>query len=177
MNATDPAVFISDFGDEYDALTDRNEKYRALRAEITRLRRDAHRDERFDPDEVTETVRRLSDSLDGYLIVFAANDFALPVSFRPGKIERQLLNEIRTAILANKYDASNPDLDDIRCELLDVHPRIHKAIVAEYRDGDVRYYLPEGSNESTNFITVREMVGLVDYTMNSFQRDGLSKTY
>ena len=168
---------MSSFGDEYDSLTDPNEKYRALRAEITRLRRDAHRDDRFDPEEVTETVRRLSDSLDGHLIVFAANDFALPFSFRPEEIEMERLNEIRTAILANKYDASNPDLDDIRRELLDVHQRIHKAIVAEYRDGDVRYHLPEGSNENTNFLTVREMVGLVDYTTNSFQRDGLSGTY
>lgn len=41
----------------------------------------------------------------------------------------------------------------------------------------VRYHLPEGSNDTTNFITVRETVGLIDYTTNSFQSDGLSVTY
>jgi hypothetical protein len=41
----------------------------------------------------------------------------------------------------------------------------------------VRDHLPEGSNETTDFVTVREMASLVDYTTNSFQSDGLSVTY
>lgn len=54
---------------------------------------------------------------------------------------------------------------------------MHKAIVSEHTGETLRYHLPEGSNESTNFVTVREMVGLIDYTTNSFQSDGLCETY
>ena len=49
-------------------------------------------------------------------------------------------------------------------------------LVAELDDG-VRYHLPEGTSEATNFLTVRETVGLVDYTTNGAQADGLSVTY
>jgi hypothetical protein len=83
---------------------------------------------------------------------------------------------VRRAVLENKYDAPE-DLGEVRRELLEAHPKIHKTIIAECRDGSIRYYLPEGSNTSTNFITVREMVGLIDYTTNSFQTDDLSMTY
>lgn len=86
-------------------------------------------------------------------------------------------NNVREAILQNKYDDTNEDLNAIRRELLADHPAIHKAIVAEHSEGTIRYHLPEGSNETTNFVTVREMVGLIDYTTNSFQSDGLCETY
>jgi len=126
---------------------------------------------------VTDTVARLNEGIEGELIAFVANDFGLPVAYRPdsGGIEAQ--DAVRRAILEGKYDDSTPDLADVREGLPDGHPGIHKAIVAVFEGCAVRYHLPEGSNRTTNFLTVREMVGLIDYTTNGFQNEGLSRTY
>ncbi len=114
---------------------------------------------------------------DGDLIVFAANGFGQPRAYRPNDVGIEVQDEIRQTILQNKYDGTNEDLNEIRNELLDRYSAIHKVIVAEHSGQHIRYHLPEGSNETTNFITVREMVGLIDYTTNRFQGDGLSVTY
>lgn len=162
---------------EYADADDPNRKYGLLRAEITRLRGRRDDVEFFDPDAVGRTVRRLNDRVEGELLVFVANDFGVPRAYRPDGLERDVQDEVRRAVLQHKYDETNEDLDEIRREVLDEHPGVHKVIVAEYSEDHVRYHLPEGSNETTNFVTVREMVGLIDYTTNSFQRDGLSVTY
>jgi hypothetical protein len=101
----------------------------------------------------------------------------LPKAYRPQDLDKAVQNKIRESLLQNKYDGTNEDLNEIRRELLDKHPNIHKAIIAQNEDGEVRYHLPEGSNETTNFITVREMIGLIDYTTNSFQSNDQSVTY
>lgn len=168
---------MADWIKEYSETDDLNQKYRSLREEITRLRGQRDDIEFFDPDTVGSDIQRLNDRVDGDLIVFAANDFGQPRAYRPSGVEIEVQNEIRRAILQNKYDGTNEDLNEIRSELLDKYPAIHKVIVAEHSGQHVRYHLPEGSNETTNFLTVREMVGLIDYTTNSFQSDGLSVTY
>ena len=119
--------------------------------------------------------------------MLVANDFGQPMSFRPEGVDRDWVDELRRGILAGKYDGDRGDLAAIREELLDAHPRIHEAIVAELPGADrteagenaggVRYHLPEGTSEATNVLTVREMVGPVDYTTNSAQADGPSVTY
>jgi len=162
---------------EYEESEDANEQYGLLREELTRLRGRREESAFFDPDAVREDVRRLNEDVDGDLLVFLANDFGVPRAYRPEGVPVEAQDEIRQTLLSEKYDDSNEDLDAIRRELLADYPGVHKALVA-VRDGDsVRYHLPEGASESTNFLTVREMVGLVDYTTNSFQRDGLSVTY
>lgn len=163
--------------EEYTATDDLNQKYSLLRAEITKLRGRRDDIEFFDSEAVRSDLRRLNKSVDGDLVVFVANDFGRPRAYRPQGVAVDVQNEIREAILQNKYNDTNEDLNDIRCELLAEHPAIHKAIITEYSEGISRYHLPEGSNETTNFVTVREMVGLIDYTTNSFQSDGLSETY
>ena len=99
-------------------------------------------------------------------MVFVANDFGRPRAYRPQGVDVQ--NEIQEAILQNKYDDTNKDLNAIRRELLAEHPTIHKAIITDHSERTIRYHLPEGSNKTTNFVTVREMVGLINYTTNSF---------
>lgn len=168
---------MTDWQAEYDDIEDLNEKYGLLRDEMTRLRGRQDDIEFFDEDDVIETVRQLSESVDGDLLVFLANDFGRPRAYRPEGVPRDVQDEIRRAVLDNKYDDSNKDLNELRREILAEYPAIHKAIVAEHSGDTIRYHLPEGSNQSTNFLTVREMVGLIDYTTNSFQRDGLSVTY
>lgn len=168
---------MTDWIEEYTETDDLNQKYRLLREEITSLRGQRDDVEFFDPDSVCSDIRRLNGRVDGDLIVFVGNDFGLPIAYRPNDIEIEVQDEIRQAILQSKYDGANEDLNKIRSKLLDTHPAIHKVIVAEHSGQHLRYHLPEGSNETTNFITVREMVGLIDYTTNSFQSDGLSVTY
>lgn len=165
---------MSDWMEEYAVVDDHDEKYKLLREEMTRLRGEGSV---FDREAVAETVRGLGETVEGVLVVFAANDFGLPMAYRPEGTGVEIQDAVRRAILENKYDDSNEDLDELRRELLDAHPAIHKAIIAEIDGGRVRYHLPEGSSSSTNFLTVREMVGLVDYTTNSAQNDGLSMTY
>lgn len=163
---------MTEWMDEYAESDDLNEKYRILREEVRELRDKAEISDRFHPDDPKDTIRQLSDRVDGHLLVFAANDFGRPVAYRPEGVEIEAQNEIRLTLLDRKYD-EHEDLNELRRELLDAHPKIHKAIIAEYRDGNIRYHLPEGSNETANFITVREMVGLVDWTTHN----GASVTY
>lgn len=168
---------MTDWIDAYTDTDDLNEKYGHLRTQIATLR--ARRDdiEYFDEDAVLDDVRELDDTIDGHLIVFLANDFGRPRAYRPSNVDRDAQNDIREALLQHKYDDTNDHLNQIRNQLLHDHPGIHKIIAAEYSTDEITYHLPEGTNHTTNFITVREMVGLIDYTTNSFQNDGLSKTY
>ncbi|MFQ3294339.1 MAG: hypothetical protein ACI9PP_001673 [Halobacteriales archaeon] len=175
---------------DYERTEDSNERYAILRSEMTRLRNDlvsrytedgefdpSAVEEYFDPDAVAAEVRSANQEVDGDLLVFVANDFGFPNAFRPEGTDRSLQDELRQGILRKKYDNEAADLQSIRDDLLEGHPGIHKAIVAEHTGDGVRYFLPEGSNETTTFLTVREMVGLVDYTTNSAQADDLSTTY
>jgi len=168
---------MTGFLDAYAESDDVNEQYALLRDELARLRGLREEDAFFDPEAVAVTVERLSADVDGDLVVFAANDFGLPLAYRPASLDRSVQDDLRRAILENKYDDENEDLDALRRTLLDEHSGVHKAIVAEHTGDAIRYHLPEGSNDATNFLTVREMVGLVDYTTNSAQADGLSRTY
>lgn len=164
-----------------------NEKYGLLRDEMTKIRRRAVRSVKkqrfapgevwYDPNEVAQTIAELDDEVEGRLVVFAANDFGLPRAFRPTDLERDVQEEIRQELLNEKYSDKHQDLDAIRQELLAEHPAIHKAIVAEWSEDGIRYHLPEGSSPDTNFLTVRETVGLIDWTTNSYQAEDVSKTF
>lgn len=168
---------MTDWLAAYEESEDTNEQYGLLRAELTRLRGRREESAFFDPDAVRADVARLSEDVGGDLLVFLANDFGVPRAYRPEGVPREAHDEIRRTLLSEKYDDANDDLNAIRRELLNAHPGVHKALVA-VRDGDsVRYHLPEGASEPTNFLAVREMVGLVDYATNSGQADGLSVTY
>lgn len=168
---------MTDWMEEYAETESLNRKYGILREEITRLRRRREEIEFFDREAVADSIRDLNESVSGDLIVFVANDFGRPVAYRPAGTGFETQDTVRRAILERKYDGTQVDLNEIRETLLDEYDGIHKLIVA-VREGDsIRYHLPEGSNTETNFVTVREMVGLVDYTTNSDQKEGLSKTY
>ncbi|UPM43137.1 hypothetical protein [Halocatena salina] len=165
---------MADWMAEYSNTDNPHERYKILRREMARLRETRSL---FDREIVAGTVRRLNERQEGELIVFVANDFGRPMAYRPEDTGIEIQDAVRQAILENKYDEGPDDLNNARQELLKEHPNVHKAIVAEINAGTIRYYLPEGSNTTTNFITVREMVGLIDYTTNSSQSDGLSITY
>lgn len=85
--------------EEYTETDDLNQKYRLLRAEMTRLRGQRDDIEFFDPDAVSRDVRRLNETIAGDLIVFVANDFGLPRAYRPSRLSEDVQDEIRQAIL------------------------------------------------------------------------------
>lgn len=163
--------------EKYAEAEGHNHKYRLLRDELAKLRRQRDEVEYFDEEAVKRDICYFNEDIEGELIVFVANDFGRPRAYRSENVAKSVQNKLRKAVLQNKYKDTNADLNEIRREILDAHPGVHKVIVTEYSDGSIRYHLPEGSNDTTNFITVREMVGLIDYTTNSFQSDGLSVTY
>lgn len=163
--------------EEYVETDNINEKYKLLRDEMVRLRGEVCSGDRFDPDAVAQTIKNINDRVNGELLVFAANDFGLPMVFRPADFTMGDQAEVRRLILEEKYHGEDVELNEIRRALLDTHPAIHKAIVVASSEDNVRLHLPEGSNTTTNFLTVREMVGLVDYTINSSQSNSLSQSY
>jgi hypothetical protein len=170
-----------------------NRRYRLLHEEAARLRRDAVDDVDFDDpnndltftqsDEFWSALRDHADRTDGHLVVFAANDFGYPVALRPEGLPRERPDEVRRAILDGKYRADDT-LDAARRALLDADRRVHNVLATRLDDSDsdgdgdrMTYHLPGGRRDDTNFLTVREAVGLVDYTTNSAQAEGLSRTY
>lgn len=168
---------MTDWIEEYTRTDDLNEKYQHLRTQQAALR--ARRDdiEFYDADAVRADVHDLNETIDGDLVAFVANDFGRPRAYRPRHLESHAQNEIRHALLQNKYATADEDLQQIRTTLLNDHPAIHKLIAAEHTDDQIHYHLPEGTTRHTNFLTVREMVGLIDYTTNSAQADDLTTTY
>lgn len=61
--------------------------------------------------------------------------------------------------------------DRIRRTILEVDPWVHQVLVARH-DGDrIDYHLPRGWRTNTEFPTVREALGLVDYIPNGHQRE------
>lgn len=168
-----------EYGDEwiarYTATDDVNARYRLLREEATRLRQRAVRpdDMKFTDDPAfLNLVRDLNEELEGTLLVFAANDFGWPVALRPAGTPKRLQEEIRRELLKQKY-RSSPKLDEIRMQLLEADERIHQVLVATH-DGDrIDYHLPGGWKTNTNFLTVREAIGLVDYITNGHQREAI----
>jgi len=118
---------MTDWLTEYTETDDLNEKYGLLREEMTRLRGQRDDIEFFDEDAVGSDVRRLNETVDGDLVVFLANDFGRPRAYRPSGVEREAQDEIRRALLANKYDDTNEDLNEIRRELLTHTPQSTKS--------------------------------------------------
>lgn len=159
----------------YDDADGVNEKYHLLRREAKRLRRRAERpeDTKFTDDPASfDLLEELDEGLSGSLLVFAANDFGWPVALRPEGTPKRLQEEIRRELLREKYRA-DPQLNEIRRAILDADDRIHKALVVHHAGDDVRYHLPGGRAAETNFLTVREAVGLVDYITNGRQREAI----
>lgn len=165
----------TDFATAYAAADDLNAKYRLLRREATRLRQRAERpdDVKFtDNADVLDAIRACNDRLEGTLIVFAANDFGWPVALRPEGTPERLQEDVRRELLREKYK-SNSELDRIRETVLEADLRVHKALVACH-DGDrVDYHLPGGWKPNTEFLTVREALGLIDYITNGHQREAI----
>lgn len=157
--------------DEIDPVA-ANEQYRECRQELRRLRRRVGEqafDEvaRFDETAVRDSVATHDEEIDGRLVVFVANDFGMPVAYRPSSLPIEAQNVVRERILDVKYDRDD-GLNAIRKDLTD-RTRIHKALVCSIGEESIDYHLPGAATGKTNFLTVREAVGLVDFCTNGSQ--------
>lgn len=160
---------MDDFLSSYEQASDANERYRLLRGEAKRLRQVAGNRDFRQSEDVHEILREANDGLEGSLVAFCANDFGWPVAFRPEGTDPGHQDMVRQRILEGKYadDRDLQDLQDIQRQLMQADSRIHKVLVAEVEADDARYFLPEGKNETSTFLTVREPLGLIDWTTHS----------
>lgn len=161
--------------DEIDPV-EVNERYQRKRSELQELRRTVHAtafDEvaRFPVEDLVRTLRTYHDRVTGDLLAFVANDFGMPVAFRPNRLDKPVQDRVRVEILERKYQ-QDEKLNAIR-EAIVEDVRIHKALVAAIDGDEIRYHLPGVTNGATNFITVREGVGLVDFCTNGNQKNCL----
>lgn len=165
----------TDFATAYVEVDDINAKYRLLRREATRLRQQAERpdDVKFtDNPDVLGAIRAWNDRLEGTLLVFAANDFGWPVALRPEGTPERLQENVRQELLREKYK-SNAELDQVRETILESDPRIHQVLAARHGGDRIDYHLPGGWKTNTEFLTVREALGLIDYITNGHQREAI----
>lgn len=170
-----------DFLSEYEAADSIHEQYILLLREQKRLRRQFHKQHGSeDKDNKTHQsnasydyntpsfralISDLNETLDGHLVVFTANDFGAPIAFYPDTLDDSRLQDIREYILGAKYNHA-PDLNEIRQQVRETDERIHRALIAEVTDEGVRLHNPEGRDPDTNFLTIRDYLGLVDWTIN-----------
>lgn len=167
--------FVEMYGQEDDP----NERYHLLREEVKVLRREAGNADFRGNDEIYHALREWNQMLDGTLLAFLANDFGFPVAFRPEGTDAEIQDQVRQAILEGKYQPGpgHDELEVIQEELLGLDRRIHKCLVALVDEHAVDYFLPEGKNPSSTFLTVREPLGLIDWTTNAASAPAFQRTY
>lgn len=167
------------FVENYAKEDDTNESYHLLREEAKVLRREARDADFRDNDEIYDALQKWNQKVDGTLLAFLANDFGFPVAFRPEGTDAEIQDQVRQAILEGKYQPGpeHDELEVIQEELLGLDRRIHKSLVALVDEHAVDYFLPEGKNPVSTFLTVREPLGLIDWTTNARAAPGFQRTY
>lgn len=170
---------MSGFTETYAEAGNVDDRYRLLRLEAKRLRAEASDTDFRDNEEIHGILREWNAEVEGVLLAFLANDFGWPVAFRPEGTDAAIQDEVRRTILDGKYSPQPEDaaLEEIQTQLLDADERVHKGLVAVVDGEGVDYFLPEGKQEASSFLTVREPLGLIDWTTNSSGAEGFQRTY
>lgn len=127
-------------------------------------------DPEMDEEAIRSVLREDRSRFDGDLVAFAANDFGQPRVFLPESLSDQdaALQAVLDAIHEEKWRARNSALRDVRNRMFDQASGIHKGLCAAYRDdGSADYDIDFPSNATYNFLTIRQVVGLVDWMANA----------
>lgn len=149
-------------------MTNPNERYRELIQEQITLRRENRAT--IDVDEVKRILRDRQTEFDGHLVVLVANDFGKPIAFLPEEAGdySTVLNSILDEIHDQKWDAENFDLRDVRNQLMEEVAGLHKVLPALYFGEEAAEYdITAGKDLSYNFVTIRQVAGLVDWLANA----------
>lgn len=134
----------------------------------------------LDLTALAATCRQYADRFDGRLVLFVASDFGHPAAFVP---EGSDAAADKAAVLdglhqeAGKWQGSHEGLRAVRDAAFETEPNLHKALAALVTDTGVEYDLERGIHADYNFVTIRQVVGLVDWLANSYQADGLTVRY
>lgn len=157
-----------------------NERYRQLLAQQIALRDE--NSSNLDTEAIRGILRDRQEGFDGHLLFFAASDFGQPRVLLPETVEDQdaALQAVLDRIHEQKWRANNHDLREVRHRIIDEVRGIHKGLPALYRDdGSAEYDIVYGWHGVYNFVTIRQVVGLVDWMANAGDRwdDGLRIEY
>ena len=158
-------------------MADSHEAYRETLREQIKLRDD--NSPAIDKDAIKEILQSKQDTVNGELLFLAASDFGQPYAFVPERIDdgrvalNVLLDQVhRDRRYDGKWGAENTNLRSIKEKIVSSTEGIHKALPAIlYENGDVEYDITEGDEEEYNFVTIRQVAGLVDWCANSYQAD------
>ena len=136
----------------------------------------------MDEDGIREVLADEESGFDGDLLFFGANDFGQPRVFLPEHISDQdaALQAVVDAVHEEKWRARNSALRDVRDRMFDDVTGIHQGLGAVLRDdGTADYDIEFPWNRAYNFLTIRQVIGLVDWMANAGDRwdDGLRLTY
>ena len=139
-------------------------------------------DPNMDEDGVRSVLDENDQRFDGRLIGFAANDFGQPRVFLPESVSDQdaTLQAVVDAVHEEKWRARNSALRDVRNEVVTDVQGVHQCLCAALRDdGSADYDIDFPSNATYNFLTIRQVIGLVDWMATADERwlDGLRLTY
>lgn len=169
-------------GEDVEVL---NERYLDTLGEQADLRergfetlRDADAFPPLDVEAIGDVLATEGAEFDGDLVVVAASDFGHPAAFVPEGPEpavalNRLLAELHRE--AGKW-SEDESLQGVRTAVRDAEPNVHKVLPALLAE-DVRYDLPSGTDSRANFVTIRQVVGLVDWVANSYQAGRLTVRY
>lgn len=136
----------------------------------------------MDTAAIRAALRERNGEFDGHLVFFAASDFGRPVVFLPEGLSDPdgMLNAVLDRIHERKWRAENERLRSVRHEIFDRVRGIHKGLPALcYDDGTADYDIVYGWQGVYNFLTIRQVAGLVDWMANAGDRwdDGLRIEY
>lgn len=127
----------------------------------------------IDIDTISDLLKTREKEFDGRLVFFAASDFGRPVVFLPANFNNTdtRLNTVLDTIHEQKWQAENKQLRSVRHQVFDEVDGIHQGLAAVcYDDGSVEYDIVYGWHGVYNFLTIRQVVGLVDWVTNADER-------
>jgi hypothetical protein len=127
----------------------------------------------MDIGAISDLLRKRQEEFEGHLVFFAASDFGHPVVFLPAGLENhtEMLNAVLDRIHEQKWQAENEQLRSVRHHVFDEVDGIHQGLAALcYDDGSAEYDIVYGWHGVYNFLTIRQVVGLVDWVTNADER-------
>jgi hypothetical protein len=130
-------------------------------------------DPTMDVGAISDLLRKRQEEFEGHLVFFAASDFGRPVVFLPAGLENhtEMLNAVLDRIHEQKWQAENERLRSVRHHVFDEVDGIHQGLAAIcYDDGSAEYDIVYGWHGVYNFLTIRQVVGLVDWVTNADER-------
>ena len=159
-------------GDDTDPFPEEPDaRYRALLAEQIRLRDE--NDPAIDRSEVRTVLRSHNESIYGNLVFFAASDFGRPLVFFPRSMNdpESACQSVLDRIHEEKWLPTNRSLRAVREDVVEGGLGVHQGLAAIcYDDRTAEYDIVSGSNGVYNFVTIRQVVGLVDWVTNADDR-------